>query len=228
MLLDDRGPLAQLRAGRLPRRLVQLLVGLVLLGASQGMMVRSRQGNAPWDVFHQGLSLRSGASIGVVTIAVGVLVLAAWIPLRTWPGLGTVLNAVLIGLSLGWSLAVLPTWNHPEVRIALMIAGVVLNGLVAGMYIGAQLGPGPRDGLMTGLHARTGASIRLVRTGIEVTVVLVGWALGGTIGLGTVVYALAIGPLTQFFLERCIIRLPRPGVKAPGSTVTKQEKPLDG
>lgn len=164
----------------------------------------------------------------MVTIAVGVLVLAAWIPLRTWPGLGTVLNAVLIGLSLDWSLAVLPTWNHPEVRIALMIAGVVLNGLVAGMYIGAQLGPGPRDGLMTGLHARTGASIRLVRTGIEVTVVLVGWALGGTIGLGTVVYALAIGPLTQFFLERCIIRLPRPGVKAPGSTVTKQEKPLDG
>nr|WP_300337325.1 hypothetical protein [Actinomyces sp.] len=228
MLLDDRGPLAQLRAGQLPRRLAQLLVGLVLLGASQGMMVRSRLGNAPWDVFHQGLSVRSGASIGVVTILVGVLVLLAWLPLRTWPGLGTVLNAVLIGLSLDWSLALLPTWNHPVARVALMVAGVVLNGLASGLYIGAQLGPGPRDGLMTGLHARTGASIRLARAGIEVSVVLVGWVLGGMIGAGTVVYALAIGPLTQFFLERFVVRLPRIRVQVAGSAGMEQEDPLDG
>lgn len=228
MLLDDRGPLAQLRAGQLPRRLAQLLVGLVLLGASQGMMVRSRLGNAPWDVFHQGLSVRSGASIGVVTILVGVLVLLAWVPLRTWPGLGTVLNAVLIGLSLDWSLAVLPAWNHPGARVALMAAGVVLNGVASGLYIGAQLGPGPRDGLMTGLHARTGASIRLARAGIEVSVVLVGWVLGGMIGAGTVVYALAIGPLTQFFLERFVVRLPRIHVQVPGGAGMEQEDPLGG
>ncbi|WP_172120570.1 YczE/YyaS/YitT family protein [Actinomyces faecalis] len=215
MILDDRGPLAQLRAGRLPRRLCQLLVGQVLLGASQGMLVRSCLGNAPWDVFHQGVSLHSGMSIGTVTIIVGVLVLLAWIPLRIWPGLGTVLNAVLIGLSLDVTVSLLPVWQHAGARTALMVMGVLLNGLAGGLYIGAQFGPGPRDGLMTGLHARTGVSMRLVRTGVEVSVVLIGWALGGIIGVGTVVYALAIGPLTQFFLERCIVRLPRTGANRP-------------
>lgn len=206
--LDDLNPLEQLRAGRLPRRLVQLLVGLWLFGASEALMIDSALGNAPWDVLHQGLALRTGISIGSVVVLTGVVVLLLWIPLRQWPGLGTVANTIIIGIALDATLAMLPPVRGVVVRVLALVAGVVLNGLAGGLYIGSQLGPGPRDGLMTGLNLRTGISLRLARTGVEVAVVLIGWVLGGTVGVGTILYALAIGPLTQFFLQRCVVALP--------------------
>jgi uncharacterized membrane protein YczE len=189
-----------MRRNVLPRRLVQLYIGLLLYGLSGALMVRSRLGLDPWDVFHQGLAHHLGFAIGTVVIIVGAAVLLLWIPLRQWPGLGTVSNVVLIGLSMNWSLAVLPHTALLGMRIVEMVSGVVLCGIATGMYIGAAFGPGPRDGLMTGLARRTGRSIRLVRTGIEVTVLAAGWLLGGTVGIGTVLYALSIGPLAQFFL----------------------------
>lgn len=185
---------------RIPRRLVQLYVGLVLYGLSGALQVRSGLGLDPWDVFHQGLAEHLGLAIGTVSIIVGAAVLFFWIPLRQWPGLGTVSNVVLIGSSLNWSLSVLPSGSSPAVRIGEMVGGIVLCGLATGMYVGGAFGPGPRDGLMTGLARRTGRSIRLVRTAIEVTVLVTGWALGGTVGVGTVAFALAIGPLAQIFL----------------------------
>jgi uncharacterized membrane protein YczE len=185
---------------RLPRRLVQLYIGLLLYGLSAALQVRSELGLDPWDVFHQGVAKHVGLAIGTVAIIVGAAVLALWVPLRQRPGLGTLSNVVLIGLSMNWSLALLP---HPGAlgwRIAEMLVGIALCGLATGMYIGASFGPGPRDGLMTGLARRTGRSIRLVRTSIEVTVLAVGWLLGGTVGIGTVLFAVAIGPLAQLFL----------------------------
>lgn len=183
------------------RRLGQLYLGLVLYGVSMALMVRSDLGLDPWDVFHQGLSERTGLSFGTVTIGVGALVLLLWIPLRQRPGLGTVSNVVVIGLVVDATLALLPTGGPLGVQIALLVTGIVANGAATGMYLGARLGPGPRDGLMTGLVARRpGWSVRLVRTVIEVTVLALGWLLGGTVGLGTVAYALAIGPLAQLFI----------------------------
>jgi uncharacterized membrane protein YczE len=185
---------------QLPRRLVQLYVGLVLYGLAGALQVRSGLGLDPWDVFHQGVAGRVGLAIGTMVIIVGAAVLLLWIPLRQWPGLGTISNVVLIGLSMNWSLALLPGSAPLAVRIAEMLGGIVLCGAATGMYIGASFGPGPRDGLMTGLARRSGRSIRLVRTGIEVTVLAAGWCLGGTVGIGTVLFALAIGPLAQIFL----------------------------
>ena len=182
---------------QLPRRLIQLYIGLLLYGLSGALMVRSRLGLDPWDVFHQGLAGHLGLAIGTVVIIVGAAVLLLWIPLRQRPGFGTLSNAVVIGLAMNWSLALLPTTSQLVWRIAEMVSGIVLCGVATGMYIGAALGPGPRDGLMTGLVRRTGRSIRLVRTGIELTVLAVGWLLGGTVGIGTLAYALAIGPLAQ-------------------------------
>ncbi|SCF01136.1 Uncharacterized membrane protein YczE [Micromonospora chokoriensis] len=183
------------------RRLVQLYLGLGVYGVSMALMVRSQLGLDPWDVFHQGLSKRTGLSFGTVTIGVGALVLLLWIPLRQRPGLGTVSNVVVIGLVVDATLAVLPAGGPLGVQIALLVTGIVANGAATGMYLGARLGPGPRDGLMTGFVARRpGWSIRLVRTAIEVTVLALGWLLGGTVGLGTVAYALAIGPLAQLFI----------------------------
>ncbi|MCM0676646.1 hypothetical protein NCC78_18425 [Micromonospora phytophila] len=183
------------------RRLVQLYAGLVLYGVSMALMIRSGLGLDPWDVFHQGLSELTGLSFGTVTIAVGALVLLLWIPLRQRPGLGTVSNVLVIGVVVDATLALLPTGGPLAVRIGLLVAGIVANGAATGLYIGARLGPGPRDGLMTGYVARRpGRSIRLVRTVIEVTVLALGWLLGGTVGIGTVAYALGIGPLTQVFL----------------------------
>ncbi|MCZ7379380.1 hypothetical protein O3438_31260 [Micromonospora sp. WMMC250] len=183
------------------RRLVQLYLGLGLYGVSMALMVRSDLGLDPWDVFHQGLSKLTGLSFGTVTIGVGALVLLLWIPLRQRPGLGTVSNVVVIGLVVDATLAVLPSGGPLGVQIALLVTGIVANGAATGMYLGARLGPGPRDGLMTGFVARRpGWSIRLVRTAIEVTVLALGWLLGGTVGLGTVAYALAIGPLAQLFI----------------------------
>jgi uncharacterized membrane protein YczE len=180
-------------------RVTQLFAGLVLYGVSDGMLLLSGLGVDPWDVFHQGLSRRTGLAVGTWVIAVGALVLLLWIPLRQRPGLGTLANAVVIGLVINLVLAIAPVPHALPVQFALMLGGVGLNGLATGAYIGAGLGPGPRDGLMTGFAAR-GHSLRVVRTIIEVTVLVAGWLLGGTVGLGTVVYALGIGPLAQVFV----------------------------
>ncbi|HLK94322.1 MAG TPA: hypothetical protein VK365_01105 [Nocardioidaceae bacterium] len=201
-------PRQQLTAGRTGRRLVQLFAGLTLYGWSMAMMVRSELGLDPWDVFHDGVSRWMGLSFGTVVIVVGLFVLALWIPLRQWPGLGTLANAVVIGLVTDLGLALLSTPESMPARIGLLTGGIVLNGLAGGMYIGSQFGAGPRDGLMTGLVRRTGRSIRLVRTSLELTVLALGWLLGGVVGVGTVLYALAIGPLVQIFLPRLVVELP--------------------
>lgn len=188
------------RQRRVPQRLAQLWVGLALYGLSGALQVRSGLGLDPWDVLHQGVATRLGWQIGTVVIAVGALVLLLWWPLRQRPGMGTVSNVVLVGLSMNASLGLLPAHAALPVRIVEMAAGIALCGVATGMYIGADLGPGPRDGLMTGLARRSGRSIRLVRTGLEVTVLAVGWLLGGTVGIGTVLFAVAIGPLVQVSL----------------------------
>ncbi|MFJ7203601.1 YitT family protein [Streptomyces sp. NPDC098789] len=194
--------------GRLPRRLLQLYVGLALYGASSAFLVRAGLGLDPWDVFHQGIAQRTGWTIGTVSVVVGALVLLLWVPLRQRPGLGTVSNVFAVGLSMDGTLAVLPDVRGAVAQGALLAAGIVLNGVATGLYIAARFGPGPRDGLMTGLHRRTGRSLRLVRTAIEVTVLAAGFLLGGTVGIGTVAYALAIGPLSQVFLR--VFALPAP------------------
>lgn len=212
-VLADLGPVAQLRAGRLRRRLVQLYVGLVLYGVSLGMMVRSDLGLAPWDVLHSGLIRYLPITLGQAVVLMSFVVLLLWIPLREMPGLGTISNAIVVGLAADATLWALDRPDGLVLRILLVVGGVALCGYAGAMYIGSQLGRGPRDGLMTGLSRRTGRSIRLVRTGIEVTVVLVGLALGGVLGLGTVLYALAIGPLTQAWLPGWTVALgsfPRP------------------
>ncbi|MER7625386.1 hypothetical protein [Streptomyces sp. NPDC126503] len=197
-----------LRGRRLARRLVQLYAGLALYGFSSILLLRSGLGLEPWNVLHQGIAGRTGLSIGLVTTVLGALILLAWIPIRQRPGLGTVSNVLVIGLAMDLSLAVLPPAQGPAARIAAMAAGIVLNGMATGLYIAARFGPGPRDGLMTGLHRLTGRSVRLVRTGIEVTVVATGFLLGGSVGVGTVLYALAIGPLAQVFLR--LFAVPEP------------------
>jgi len=187
---------------RLPRRLVQLYAGLVLYGFSMALLVRAELGVMPWDVLHQGLTRSVGGSLGGVSVVVGALVLLLWIPLRQRPGVGTISNVVMIGVSVDASLALLPqVGGDLVVRSLLVVGGVVLNAAATAAYIGVRLGPGPRDGLMTGLVARTGWSVRLVRTGIEVAVVATGWLLGGTLGIATAVYALSIGPLVQPLLR---------------------------
>jgi uncharacterized membrane protein YczE len=193
-------PLQQLRAGRTARRLVQLAVGLTLYGVSMGMMVRSGLGLDPWDVFHYGIAQHLPVSFGTVTIIVGAAVLLLWIPLRQWPGLGTVANVIVIGLATDATLGLLDAPDAMVARVGLLVGGIVLNGLAGALYIGSQFGPGPRDGLMTGLVRRTGRSFRVVRTSIEVTVLVVGWLMGGVVGLGTVLYAVLIGPVLQVFL----------------------------
>jgi len=201
------GPLQQLRAGRLARRLPQLYLGLALYGFSMAMMVRSGLGLSPWDVLHQGLARYLPVSYGTVTVLVGVAVLLLWVPLRLRPGLGTVSNVVVIGIAADVGLAVLITPSSLAAQVLLLVLGVVGTGLAGAVYIGSQFGTGPRDGLMTGLARRTGLSLRVVRTGIEVVVLTLGFLLGGTVGLGTVLYALAIGPLVQLFLPLVAVRL---------------------
>ena len=191
----------RLRGRRLPSRLVQLFAGLWLYGLAAALQLRSGLGLDPWDVFHQGLASHAGVAIGTVVIAVGAVVLLGWIPMRQRPGFGTVANAILIGVALNVSLSQLPHVTALPLRIALLAVGIVSCGVATGLYIGAHLGPGPRDGLMTGLARRTGRSIRLVRTAIELTVLAAGWLLGGTVGIGTVAFAVTIGPLAQLFLR---------------------------
>lgn len=183
--------------GRWPRRLLQLYAGLAAYGLSIALLARSDLGLMPWSVLDQGLSRSTGITLGTASALVGVVVLLAWVPLRQRPGLGTVSNVLVIGLALDASLAVLPDVSAWPVRALLVVAGVVLTAVATAAYIGVRLGPGPRDGLMTGLVRRTGWSVRVVRTGIEVAVVVVGVLLGGTLGPATVVYALVIGPLVQ-------------------------------
>lgn len=219
-VLVDLGPIAQLRAGRLARRLPQLYIGLTLYGVSLAMMVRGALGLAPWDVLHSGFVRHVPMTLGQAVVLFSFVVLVLWIPLREMPGLGTISNAIVVGLAADATLGVLEAPDAWWARIALMIGGVALCGMAGALYIGAQFGRGPRDGLMTGLARRTGLSLRLVRTGLEVGVVVIGLLLGGVLGLGTVVYALGIGPLTQVMLPWVTVdlgpaslsrRSPRPG-----------------
>lgn len=193
------------RGKRLPRRLVQLYAGLTLYGVSAALLVRGGLGLEPWGVLHQGLSELTGLTMGVVSIVVGAVVLLLWIPIRQRPGLGTVSNVFVVGVAMDAALALVPDGRGLAVQIPLLVAGIVLNGAATGLYIAARFGPGPRDGLMTGLHRLTGRSVRLVRTGIEVAVVATGFVLGGSVGVGTVAYALAIGPLAQLFLRVFVV-----------------------
>jgi uncharacterized membrane protein YczE len=205
IVLSDLGPVAQLRAGRLGHRVVQLYGGLLLYGFSIALMVRSHLGLAPWDVLHSGLTHHLPIDIGQALVLVSFVVMLGWIPLREMPGVGTISNAIVIGLSTDAFLAVMPTWHLLGVRLVLLAAGIGLQGLATAAYIGAQLGRGPRDGLMTGLARRTGRSLRLVRTAMELTVVALGLLLGGVAGLGTILYAVSIGPLSQALLPHLLM-----------------------
>jgi hypothetical protein len=198
------------------RRLAQLYAGLVLYGASMALQIRAGLGLDPWDVFHQGVAERTGLSFGTVVILTGVVVLLGWVPLRQRPGVGTISNVLVIGVAVDVALALLPGAGSTPVAVAMLLAGVGLNGVASGAYIGAGLGPGPRDGLMTGLVRRTGGSIRAVRMTIEVTVLAAGAALGGTVGVGTVVYALSIGPLVHVLLPRLTVSHPVPAAAGAG------------
>jgi uncharacterized membrane protein YczE len=213
-----------LSADDIRQRLARLVLGLVLCGVGIAFLVRAGLGLDPWDVLHEGLAERTGLPIGTVTILAGFSALALWWPLRERPGIGTVMNAVLTGTVMN---VLLPHLDEPEPvvqQVGFLVLGIGLMGLGSGFYIGAGLGPGPRDGLMTGL-ARRGHSLALMRTGIELAAVGVGWALGGTVGIGTVAFALAIGPCVHFFLDR--LGLPRPGQGSAPGPALGTEPPLD-
>ena len=182
------------------RRLIQLILGLALYGAAVGVMVRANLGLGPWSVFHQGLANHTGLTIGLITNGLGAALLLLWIPLRQRPGIGTIANVLLIGTTADLTLAVLPPLEGMALRVAAMLFAVLLTGVASGLYIGAGLGPGPRDGLMTGVVKLTGWPIGPVRTGIELIVLALGWLLGGTVGVGTLLYAFAVGPLVGVFL----------------------------
>src|SRR4051794_16065386 len=198
-------------------RVVRLYAGLVLFGVSMALMVVAGLGLDPWDVFHQGVARSTGLSLGWVVIIAGAVVLLLWVPLRQRPGLGTVSNVIVIGLAVDAALARLPDAGSRPVAAAMLLGGVGLNGLAGAAYIGAGLGPGPRDGLMTGTVKRTGRSVRVVRTTIELTVLAAGAALGGTVGVGTVVYALGIGPIVHALLPRLTVRPREP--RAPAAAL---------
>lgn len=208
--LANLGPIAQLQAGRLPERLIRLLVGLWLYGVSNALLMQSTLGGSPWVVFHQGAYLRLPLSLGAVMVLVAVAVLLLWIPLRQMPGLGTLANTFLLGPFTDFNLHVLDAPDSLLLRCVYLIGGVVICALATALYVGAQLGPGPRDGLMTGLARRTGWSIQRVRTGIEITVLAMGMMLGGIAGIGTIVFALGVGPITQFFMRYLVLRLEAP------------------
>ena len=206
--------------GEWARRISQLLAGLFLYGMGISLMVRAGIGVAPWDVLTQGISHRTGIPFGLVTNIVGLLVLLLWIPLRERPGVGTVANVLLIGPSAQLGLALIPQQTAPVLQGLVFAGGLALVAVATGLYIGARLGPGPRDGLMTGLHRRTGWRIWMVRTGIEVIVVIAGWLLGGQVGIGTLAFALLIGPMVGVTLP--LFRVPEratPG--APAETETE-------
>jgi uncharacterized membrane protein YczE len=204
------------RTGTLTRRLVQLFSGLVLYGVSMALMIDADLGLDPWDVLHQGLSRVTGISFGLVVIGLGIPILLLWIPLRQRPGFGTLANLVVIGFAVDGALDLLPAVHGLPARVAYLAGGVLLNGIATGLYIGSRFGPGPRDGLMTGLKGRfPQLSLRLVRACIELSVLTVGFLLGGTVGVGTVVYALAIGPLVHVFMPMFTIAPPGRSASAP-------------
>ncbi|MHB6197314.1 membrane protein YczE [Klebsiella pneumoniae] len=202
------------------RRLLQLYIGLELYGVSTALFVHANLGADPWDVFHLGVAKQLGISFGTVIILTGAAVLLLWIPIRQMPGLGTVSNVIVLGLAADATLAVLPPLESMVARSALLAGAIVLNAIATGMYIGAGFGPGPRDGLMTGLHARTGWSLRGIRTAIELSVLLIGWLLGGKFGVGTVIYALSIGPLIQLCLPWFSQPVSRNAVSPPREIVS--------
>ncbi len=196
---------------RRPRRYLQLLAGLALYGFSMTLMIQGHLGVDPWDVFHLGLNAHLHQDLGLLIIEVSVVVLLLWIPMRQRPGVGTLANVLLVGVATSASLAVVPAPTSMALRVVFLVIGVGLNGVAGALYIGAGLGPGARDGLMTGLVARGWGSVRVVRTGIELTVLAIGWILsgvlwGGPVGLGTLLYALAIGPVVHWFLPRFTVR----------------------
>ena len=207
----------------LTRRLVQLLIGLFLCGIAIALMVRAGIGLSPWDVLAQGVSLKTGIPFGFVTNLVGLVVLAFWIPLRQRPGLGTILNVLLVGPSAQLGLDLIPQQTILWVQVLFFAAGLALLAVATGLYIGPRLGPGPRDGLMTGLHARTGRPIWMVRTAIEVTVLIIGWALGGNVGVGTLAFALLVGPLCSITLPFFAIRLPQDAATAEAELESELE-----
>lgn len=214
--------LAPVPSTRRTARVSLLLAGLVLYGVSDAMLILADLGLDPWDVLHQGLSRTVGLQVGTWAILVGALVLLAWIPLRQRPGVGTVANAMAVGLVINATLAVLPTPHTLTIRIIEMITGVGLNGVATGMYIGAGLGPGPRDGVSTGIADR-GVSLRVVRTVVEVSVLAIGWLLGGTVGVGTVLYAVAIGPITHRTIPALTLTVRRSG--GPAQRRARAERP---
>lgn len=183
-----------------PRTLLRLLAGLWVFGVGEACLVLATLGNSPWTVLAEGVSEQTSVGIGEVTVAISFVVLLLWIPLRQRPGLGTILNAVVVGVAIGVTLGLVGEPAEPALRLALVAGGIALVGVGSGLYLTSRLGPGPRDGLMTGLHLRAGWSLRLVRTGIEVTVTVAGAALGGTVGIGTLAFAVLIGPAVQLFV----------------------------
>ena len=208
---------------RRAHRMVQLQLGLVLYGVSDGMILMSGLGANPWDVFHQGLAKHLGIQVGTMVILVGAAVMLLWIPLRQKPGFGTLSNVVVVGLAMDGAMAWLPTPHAWWLRWGEMLAGIVLNGVATGAYIGAGMGPGPRDGVMTG-YASRGHSIRVVRTSMELTVLASGWLLGGTVGIGTAAYALLIGPLAHRFIPLLAIKPKDGGATEAEQTAAKPEK----
>jgi uncharacterized membrane protein YczE len=199
----------------LARRIAQLLIGLVLYGIAVALMLRGAIGVEPWTVLSQGVARHLPLSIGTLTVAIGALVLLAWIPLKQRPGIGTVANVILLGPAIDLGLLIVPPVEPLLPRIAIFAGGLLLLAVASGLYIGARFGPGPRDGLMTGLVARTGRPIWMIRTGLEVTVLAIGWLLGGTVGLGTVAFAVLIGPLCDITIP--LLRVPEPTGTAPGA-----------
>lgn len=199
----------------MPRRITQLLVGLFLYGIGIAFLLRGEIGSAPWDVLSQGVTRHVPLSFGVVTILISILVLLLWIPLRQRYGVGTVLNALLVGPSADIGLWLIPAGQPLWMRIVFFALGLLILSMATGLYIGAHFGPGPRDGLMTGLHRRTGWPIWIVRTGLEITVVVIGWILGGVVGVGTLIFALSVGPLCQYFMRIFEIRMPVSAGSAP-------------
>jgi uncharacterized membrane protein YczE len=202
----------------LTRRIVQLVFGLFAYGIAISLMVQAGIGVAPWDVLTQGISHQTGLEFGLLTNIIGVAVLLCWIPIRQRPGIGTVANVLLIGPSAQLGLWLFPKQHILGFQLLFFVAGLILLALATGLYIGARMGPGPRDGLMTGIHARTGWRLWMVRTGIEVTVLLVGWALGGNFGPGTIAFALLIGPMVSVTI---------PWLRVPGGTVTPPAASVD-
>jgi uncharacterized membrane protein YczE len=200
----------------LARRIAQLLIGLVLYGIAIALMLRGAIGVEPWTVFSQGVARHLPLSIGALTVVIGALVLLAWIPLKQRPGIGTVANVLILGPAIDLGLLMVPPVEPLLPRIAIFAGGLLLLAVASGLYIGARFGPGPRDGLMTGLVARTGRPIWMIRTGLEVSVLAIGWLLGGTVGLGTVAFAVLIGPLCNITIP--LLRVPEPtGTAAAGA-----------